>query len=224
MNIAIFIHSKYTSTRVPAKNLQFIGNETLVGRAARKCVMTKEYFILDKIDVFVDSDNEIVSSILPSGVTFLLRPSELGTNKTDGNELLLWASAEKPNYQAYLQVNCCSPFLEVKTIVSCIRALKEGAQSVMTVKRFGEYLWDKGNPLFDIDHLPNGIDMVQYDMETHGVYGILRPILLSTKRRIDYNPTLVYVRGMFEDLDINTIEDLNKARLIHNVYKFEREY
>jgi CMP-N-acetylneuraminic acid synthetase len=152
---------------------------------------------------------------VPEGVNFTLRPAELATNATTGNDLLLWAASEYSQYDAFLQVSCTCPFLSEDTLKTCLGVLKHG-RSCMTVKRMQEYWWSPdGKPLYDAKQMPNSCEMPAMYMETHGAYGVTRDELLETGIRFGKRPVFVEVTKVFEEFDINTPEDLAQARIIH---------
>ena len=66
---------------------------------------------------------------------------------------------------------------------------------------------------FDINILPNSVDLETIYKETHGVYGIYTKSLFKNKNRFGSNPLLIET-SKIEGLDINDAEDLKILRAI----------
>ena len=183
MDVCIFIHAKFQSSRIPYKNLQMLGGRTLVDRAVTKALKLGAGVVLDS------DRHEVLSSVTNTkGVVKLLRPPELADNNTDGNALLRWAWGEVSPYSSQvkylLQVNCCVPFLQTQTIQRCLDALRGGADSCATVVEQASYGWVDGYPTYNWKELPNSYELKPSLVETHGVYGCTVDWLNQTGSRV----------------------------------------
>ena len=80
-----------------------------------------------------------------------------------------------------------------------------------------EYFWSKkGYPTnFDINILPNSVDLETIYKETHGLYGIYTKSLFKNKNRFG-SKTLLIETSKVEGLDINDAEDLKILKAIMN--------
>lgn len=207
----IVIHAKVHSSRVPDKNFRLLGDSSLLMIAVKKCAETTA-------DVYVDSDGVWVEDLVKDYSKFILRPVEFADNSTDGNQLLLLAVDQLPEYDYILQISCCCPFLRKETIQRAIDILEtEEADNLITVKAVKEYFWDSnGIALYDLVNLPNSYELDPLFMETHGIYGISKDLLLATRLRVSDDPYFLVLNELFEELDINTLEDFTKAEIIYD--------
>ena len=145
------------------------------------------------------------------------RPTELASNRTDGNELLLYEASCVPDADIYVQVLPTSPFLSSTTIDNAVFKLVTSSDydSVFTVFPDRLYMRNKeGSPInYDPSKIPNSFELPDTIIETMGLYVIRREALLETRCRIGKSPHLQTV-SRIEAIDINTEDDFKFAEAV----------
>jgi CMP-N-acetylneuraminic acid synthetase len=90
-------------------------------------------------------------------------------------------------------------------------------ESMVSVKRFQEYLWvEKGYdvlPEYDISQIPNSQDINKAWVETHGFYMVQRTAFERHKTRV-CGDTYLYIVSDIESFDINTEQDIRIAEAL----------
>lgn len=210
MKVYAFIPAKGSSERVLNKNMRFLDGDRLYIRALKKLLACKE---IDK--VFLDTEaDEMWRQVDYLPVEFMRRDLALASNKTDGHQLFLNEVEKNPGADIYVQLLCTSPFVDPETIDHAIRQLKENPQfdSALLMKRDKFYYWTDGKPQYDIDHIPNSVDLPWSEIEAMGLYICRRETALRLRRRYGEHPLLVYGKP-HETVDVNTPEDLAFAEI-----------
>lgn len=213
MKVYAFVPAKGNSERVENKNKRILNGEMLYVKALKTLLQCKE---IDK--VFLDTESEEMYELvdyLP--IEFMKRSPDLASNKTDGHKMFLNEVNSYPGADIYVQLLCTSPFVKPSTIDNAIKFLKENPQydSSILMKKDKFYLWENGKPLYDINHIPNSVDLSETIIESMGLYISTRESAIKTNRRYGDNPHFVY--GELEELiDINTPEDLLFAQTFAN--------
>lgn len=199
MKIAAFLPAKGTSERIKNKNISLLDGEPLFLRTLKKLVSINaidEVYLDTESDEIIDLASEVTCKILR-------RDPALASNKTDGNKLFM---NEVLNCDAdiIIQVLCTSPFIKKCTIEKAIDTLKACPEydSVVAVKRDKMYLWTNGVPNYDINNIPNSIDLDDTVIETMSLYVMRREAALKLNRRIGDSPYLIHVDPA-EAIDVN---------------------
>lgn len=206
-----FVPAKGSSERIENKNMRFLDGERLYIRALKTLLQCKE---IDQ--VFLDTESAAMYELadyLP--ITFMQRDPVLASNQTDGHKMLLNEVACYPDADIYVQLLCTSPFIRPETIDEAIRALKSGADydSAILMKKEKNYFWSEQGPEYNIEHIPNSVDLPDTLTESMGLYVIRKDAALRYKRRYGAHPLHIY--GKAEELvDVNTHEDLEFAEQI----------
>lgn len=205
MKVYAFVPAKGTSERVENKNMRFLDGERLYIRALKKLLQCKE---IDK--VFLDTESQEMfdmANYLP--IEFMKRNPELANNKTDGHKMFVNEVNSYPDADIYVQLLCTSPFIEPETIDNAIKTLKNDASydSAILMKRDKFYMWENGQPLYDINHIPNSKDLPFTEIESMGLYICRKETSLKLQRRYGNKPLMVYGK-IHESVDVNTPEDL----------------
>ena len=210
--IVAFVPARGGSTRVPRKNIQYIGKLPLFLRACFNLAQ-----VLEKEQIIVDSDDEeILSLARKNGFQALKRPDELATNATDGNEFFRWETSNYPDADIYIQHLPPMPFLSKDTLKKAIYLIdEERYDSIVAVAKEHLYLWDSSKlcPNYDLDQIPNSYTLEETMYETMGLYVITKTAHIATGRRIGDNYAFVELPKI-ERLDIDYPEDLELARAI----------
>lgn len=215
MKVVAFVPAKGTSDRVPNKNLRFINGKPLFMHTVDKLLGMMDH-------VWVDSEsNEVASYVYGSGATWLKRPEELATNATDGNRMFAF-EVSQVKADLYIQHLCTSPFIRPETIQQAITTLMMTNEydSAIFVRKEKQYLWGGDQPLYDINHIPNSVDLPDTTIETMGLYMVKADsdVILHGARRIGIKPMIVEIDPL-EAIDINTPEDFELAELVFDGIK-----
>ncbi|MBK7229891.1 MAG: cytidyltransferase [Ignavibacteriales bacterium] len=210
MKIAAFLPAKGSSNRIPNKNTMLLDGEALFLRSLKKL------FSLPLIDeVFLDTESqEIIELASEVKCKILKRDPTLASNKTDGN-LLFYNEVLNTDADVCIQLLATSPFVKVETITKGIYILLNNPEydSVLAVRREKQYRWENNSPIYDINQIPNSIDLDDTVIESMGLYIVRRDAALKTKRRIGENPFLLEIDPL-ESIDVNFPPDFELANLI----------
>ncbi|MEK6857837.1 MAG: cytidyltransferase, partial [Nanoarchaeota archaeon] len=177
-------------------------------------------------EVYLDTESDEVFSLATGRNHFELRRlAELASNKTNGNQLLLHEASRVPDADIYVQALPTAPFLSRKTIEKAIYELVRSRtnDSLFGVSKQRLYLWNSDDkPInYDPSNIPNSFDLKDTTIETMSLYLIRKEALLRTQSRIGVNPILFNI-PLLESIDINTEEDFDFAKIIHNGLRGEK--
>ncbi len=212
MKIVAFLPVKESSSRIDNKNTRLLDGKPLFLITLEKLINCS---FID--EVYLDSESDRIFD-MASELDFIKfkRDPNLATNKTDGNKLFL---NEVDNIKAdiYIQILCTSPFISEYTIEKGVNAIKSSDtyDSAVLVRKEKLYLWDNCSmkPYYDINRIPNSIDLPDSIIETMGLYIITYDAAKKTRRRIGENPYLLNATPL-EAIDVNFPEDFELASLI----------
>jgi CMP-N-acetylneuraminic acid synthetase/regulator of RNase E activity RraA len=210
MKVAAFLPAKGSSNRIPNKNTMLLDGEPLFIRSLKKLMSIP---IID--EVFLDTESyEIIELASEVKCNILKRDVSLASNKTDGN-MLFFNEIQKTDADICVQLLCTSPFIKPSTIEKGIRILLDNPEydSVVAIKKEKQYLWKDGKPIYDINHIPNSVDLEDTIIESMGLYIVRRETALKLRRRIGNNPFLLEIDPT-ESIDVNWPEDFELANLI----------
>lgn len=210
MKIIAFLPVKGTSSRVQNKNMRIFNGEPLFVFTLRK--LLKCSFI---DEVYLDSENDEILEIgRRLGAKLLPRDPALADNKTDGH-MLFYNEVRQVEADIYIQHLCTSPFVKEETILNAIDILKhdQACDTVVLGKEEKYYHWENGKPSYDINHIPNSIDLPSEFTEAMALYVMRGDVARQTKRRIGNAPRMI-VGDPTELIDINLEEDLELAKIV----------
>lgn len=166
-------------------------------------------------EVYLDSENtEILDIGKRLGAKLLKRDPELANNKTDGNKLF-FNEVATVDADIYIQHLCTSPFVKEETIANAIKHLQDNpdCDSVVLGKSDKYYHWNNGKPAYDIDHIPNSVDLPSEETEAMALYVVRACAAKQLKRRVGITPYMI-MGDPIELIDINLKEDLELAKLV----------
>ena len=210
MKVVAFLPVKGTSSRVQNKNMRIFNGEPLFVFTLRKLLKC------DFIDeVYLDSeDAEILEIGKRLGARLLPRDPKLADNKTDGNRLF-YNEVLQVDADIYIQHLCTSPFVKESTIKSAIEILKNDnfCDTVVLGKEEKYYRWEDGKPSYNIERIPNSIDLPSEMTEAMALYVMRAEAAHKTKRRIGESPRMIS-GDPTELIDINFEEDLKLATIV----------
>lgn len=222
MNMVAFVPAKGHSNRIPCKNRQELSGLPLFLRA---CYNLNQ--VLSKKSIYVDSDDgEMLDQAKDHGFNAMIRPASLATNATDGNAFFRWETSQVPSADVYIQHLPPMPFLAKETLQSGIQSILSGRyDSIVPVAERHSYLWDEktGHALYDLQHIPNSIDLPTFLEETMGLYMIRADVHRETGLRIGNKPFFLKM-SVVEQIDIDYPEDLELARAIERGLSDGSEY
>jgi CMP-N-acetylneuraminic acid synthetase/regulator of RNase E activity RraA len=208
MKTVAFVPVKKNSSRIENKNTKLLDGKELFLHTVEKLLCC------DFIDeVYVDTESqEIINIAEHTGCKFLIRDISLANNKTDGNALF-YNEIRQVDADIYIQVLCTSPFIRTETIEEGVNKVKNGDyDSAFLTRQEKLYLWRDNRPLYDIENIPNSIDLNYTTFETMGLY-ITNKNALNHKKRIGKNPYMLKSSPQ-EAIDVNCPEDFELAELI----------
>ena len=210
MKVAAFLPAKGSSNRVPNKNTMLLDGEPLFLRSLRKLL---DCPCID--EVWLDTESrEIADMASDLKCRRLMRDPALASNKTDGHQLFL-NEVRNTDADICLQLLCTSPFIRPETIGKAVEVLKTDPayDSVVAVRREKQYRWQDGRPTYNIQHIPNSVDLEDNVIESMGLYAVRRDAALGLQRRIGDHPYLIEIEPI-ESIDVNWPQDFELANLI----------
>lgn len=210
MKIIAFLPAKGSSSRIESKNLKLLDGKPLFLHTLEKLVASN---LFD--EVYLDTESpDVIEAASEVDCKLLKREVNLASNKTDGNKLFL-NEVHSVDADIYVQVLCTSPFIDLETIKLGINILKESNEydSAVLVRKERQYTWNEQGPDYDINNIPNSIDLGDTIVETMGLYIVRKEAALKTKRRIGDKPFLLEASPI-DAIDVNWPEDFQLAELI----------
>lgn len=217
MSVAVLIPAKEKSRRIPRKNLQTLGANTLVERCVEKVLGCGN---VDRVILDTDS-NEIEE---------LCRPHDHGRDKLEirhrdtallGDDvgtpqICVKLLEDEPDIRMLGIMHSTAPFLQQESLEKCVDLFRTSDgeyDSLFTVEPLHDYLW-RDRPLnFNVD-CRTGTDQVDpYYKLTGGFFISSREYILKNRAFIGRNPLLFPV-SVLESLDINYPNELALARVI----------
>jgi CMP-N-acetylneuraminic acid synthetase len=218
MTTAVLIPAKGKSKRIPKKNLQKLGEQTLVERCVEKMLRCRN---VDRIVLDTDS-REIMDlcagfAARDDRLVIQERSTELLGDNVGTPEICANLLGRDPAIEHLGVMHVTAPFLRSETIDKCIEVFETGRDtydSLFTVEVLHDYLW-KDKPLnFNVDCRTSTDQVDTYYKLTGGFFISSRGYILEHKTFIGRNPVLFPV-PVLETLDINYPNELELARLIH---------
>lgn len=209
MKVVAFLPAKGNSSRIESKNLKLLDGKPLFLHTLEKLM---ECEFIDEVYLDTESD-EVIDLASETNCKILKRDPNLASNKTDGNKLFL----NEVNFveaDIYIQILGTSPFIEKETIRNGIETIKSNEfDSAVLIRKERLYTWNDKGPKYNIENIPNSVDLGDTIIETMGLYIVRREVALSTQRRIGNIPYLLEASPL-EAIDVNWPEDFELASLI----------
>jgi N-acylneuraminate cytidylyltransferase len=215
MKTACFVPIKANSERVKGKNFRILNGKKLYEYI---CEHIKEANVFD--DVYIDTNSEEIAEYAQKmGFKTIERKPELALNTANGNDLLIEHFLSHPEYDYYFQLFATAPYLQPKTIKTCVEKLVSSVEhdSCFTATENHGFFWLNNNPVnYRPGVLPRSQDMAPVFEESTGFYGISKKALDKYRCRIGAKP-IIHIIDKFEAVDINTEEDLKIAEYVGKV-------
>lgn len=210
MKVVAFVPAKGASARIDNKNMRLMDGKPLFLHTLEKLMRC------DFIDeVYLDTESEeVIAAASEVNCRIMKRDPALASNKTDGNRLFL-NEVRHTQADIYIQILGTSPFIEIDTLRRGVEMLKssEDYDSAVLVRKERLYLWKDGRPAYDLENIPNSVDLGDTVIETMGLYMVKREAALRTERRIGDKPFLLDASAL-EAVDVNWPDDFALAELI----------
>ncbi|MFA9394507.1 MAG: cytidylyltransferase domain-containing protein [Halodesulfovibrio sp.] len=211
MKVYAFLPAKGNSERISSKNNRFLSGERLFIRGLKKLLGCSK---IDK--VFLDTESkEMHESSDYLDCEHMYRDQVLASNATDGNALFLNEVLNYPDADIYIQYLCTAPFIHPENIDRGIQILNDHPEydSIVFMKKEKQYTWKDGAPAYDLNNIPNSVDLDDTLIETMGLYIIRKEAALKTKRRIGERPYMLF-GDPIESIDVNFPEEFELAETI----------
>ena len=210
MKVVAFLPAKGTSSRIENKNFKLLDGKPLFLHTLEKLVAC------DFIDeVYLDSESEEIFSLAENvKCNFLKRDVSLATNMTDGHSLF-YNEAKQVEADIYIQILGTSPFIKKETIQKGIEILQKNSEydSVILVKKEKLYTWNEQTANYNLEHIPNSVDLPDTIIETMGLYITRKNVALEMKKRMGKNPYLLEA-STIEAVDVNYPDEFELANFI----------
>lgn len=211
----IIVPVKGSSSRVPCKNVKLLSGLPLFIHTLKKLSKLSEKYV-----IYIDTESDAVWQVAVDHnypCRRLTRDVAFASNATDGHQLLLNSLNMLPQqFEVVCQVLCTAPFLSVETIDASIAMLLQPAPEYDSVCAGSEsrmYLWRDNRPLYDVNNIPNSVDLPATFVEGMCMYAITVAAAQRSRRRIGDRPMFFNVSPM-EMVDINYESDFELASCI----------
>jgi CMP-N-acetylneuraminic acid synthetase len=210
MKIVAFLPVKGSSSRIENKNIKLLDGKPLFLHTLEKLIQCN---FIDEVYLDSESDEIInMASNLPCKI--MRRDPSLANNKTDGHKLFM-NEVNHVEADIYIQVLGTSPFISPETIKKGVSVLQESDEydSVVLIRKDKQYTWTDGHPSYDINAIPNSMDLEDTIIETMGLYIVKRQAALKNSKRIGFKPFLLEASPL-EAIDVNWPDEFSLANLI----------
>jgi regulator of RNase E activity RraA/CMP-N-acetylneuraminic acid synthetase len=210
MKVIAFLPAKGSSSRIESKNMKLLDGKPLFLHTLEKLVASG---LFD--EVYLDTESQdVIDAASEVDCKILRRSPSLASNKTDGN-IMFMNEVNHVDSDIYVQILCTSPFISLETIRKGVDKLKNDSSfdSAVLIRKEKMYTWNDKGPNYDINAIPNSIDLDDTIIETMGLYIVRRDAALSTKRRIGESPYLIEASPL-EAIDVNWPVDFDLAEVI----------
>ena len=203
------------SKGIPRKNLQLVGNRTLVSRAV---VSALQSGVFD--DVFVSTDDkEIATEAEAHGAQVLWRPEHLGLDATSTEDVIFHHLETELSHTVdhLCVIQCTSPFIAPAHLAAAMESLETtSAASVFSATPSHPFRWEKTlrgtwKPQgHSKSFRPRRQDLPPVVAENGAFYMFDVAIFLKEKTRF-CGESVAFTVGRLESLDIDDTEDLKMA-------------
>lgn len=207
--VVAFVPAKGNSSRIESKNLKLLDGKPLFLHSIEKLMKCD---FIDEVYLDTESD-EVIDLALASGCNIMKRDASLACNKTDGHKLFL----NEVNFveaDIYIQLLGTSPFIKPQTIKKAVDYVLNGEyDSAVLVSSQKQYEWDNNGPKYDMNNIPNSVDLPDTIIETMGLYVVSREAAIKTGRRIGEKPIQILADAL-EAVDVNWPDEFELANFI----------
>lgn len=211
MRIIAFIPIKFTSQRVPGKNIKTFSDGTPLIHFIQKTLLN----VAEIDEVYCYCSSEGVKEYLLDGVKWLRRDPRFDLDSASPNELHS-SFCELVDADIYIVSHATSPFTTSGSISACIEKVLSGDfDSAILGKEMREFLYVDNKPFnFSLDHIPRTQDLKPIYEEVNGAYVFSREVMLKYNSRTG-GRIYVHPIGKIEGIDIDYPEDFAIADAVY---------
>ncbi len=209
MKTVAFVPIRLNSQRVSGKNLRLLGGIPLMCHILQTLVRVRE---IDEVYVFCS--DESIRPLLPEGVRFLQRSTDLDQDTTLGREIYDSFVAEV-QADLYVLAHATSPFIRAETVAAAVAKVQsEEYDSAFSAEKIQTFTWYQGRPLnYQLDNIPRTQTIEPVYIETSAFFIFSRRLWCEHHRRIGERPYMAVVDRV-EGMDIDYPEDFTMAEII----------
>ncbi len=218
----IIIPARGGSKGIPKKNLQKVGNISLVAWS----IIHAKHIALDDDEIIVSSDSEeILNEARKYNVTGLLRPEYLSKDETFTEPVMNHVLENyKPNNEdLVVLLQPTSPLRRKKTLEKAIKLVETGsADSSITLKDNHLFFWEQDGPFVRPKYTdrPRRQDMEPQLSETGSIYVTKYKSFLETGIRLSGKTKSVVCEDS-ESVDVDSLFDLKFVNFLVDEYLSE---
>lgn len=209
MKTVAFVPIRLNSQRVKGKNLRLLSGEPLM------CHILKTLTRVEGIDeVYVFCSDDSVRELLPEGVKFLRRSTDLDRDTTLGGEIYDSFTAAV-DADIYVLAHATSPFIRQETVSNALKKVTSGDyDSAFSAEKIQTFAWYEGRPLnYSPENVPRTQTIEPVYIETSAFFIFPREMWRTHHRRIGFRPYTAVV-DRIEGLDIDYPEDFAMAEIV----------
>ena len=213
MDAIAIIPARGGSKGIENKNLQTVGNVSLIGRAINSAMSVEE---IQEVYVSTDSD-EIAREATFHGAKPIMRPAEISGDESSSESAILHAIEHVEEVSTIVFIQCTSPFIRSSDVSKAIQMVETGIHDcVFSAVEDHGFRWEmKGKELSPMNHSvnerPRRQDLPQRFLETGAFYVFRAKGIHSTGSRFHGDIGCVEVDRL-TNVDIDDIDDLIRAR------------
>lgn len=226
MNLLVLILARKGSKRLKGKNMMLIKKKSLISHTID---FAKKIVKKDRILLFTD-DKKIQNLGKKKNIIFKIkRPKRLSLDKTNPSETSLYAIKKyneifKKKIDSVVLLQPTTPFRKVSTFKKCLKIFKRNVNlpliGVAKIKKnisekLDQYCLNKISQQVNNKYLKNAFQFKSknyYYFVNGSYYFISLKKLKSKKSYISKNFLKYFIKNTKENLDIDSVEDLNLAR------------
>ena len=220
---AAIIPARSGSKRIKNKNMREFGSTTLVGRTILKALDSQ---LFDEVIISTDSIDIEQHAIGLGAKSYGLRPSSYSNDESSTIDVLLHLLSQTSLHHltGFTLLQCTSPFTSLETIKQVTKLASDNYQSCLSVKAVTDiYLeWLLIKSALDSSSLVSPFNTSNEYVRSQDATRLFQPSGNAYAAQIKYflenksfannpNSTFYCVSNPLEMIDIDTIEDFDKA-------------
>jgi len=210
------------SQRIKNKNLQMLGNTTLLQRKLNILINVWEQGHLDAVIINSDSD-EMLDIGKDLGLYTHYRDPYYASSECTNTEFHQHIGQVTDADNIFL-APVCSPFITMETHIDAIQLYNsERWDSLTSVTEVKNHLWMGGHPLnYDLEDVPNSQDLPDVVKLNYGITIAKREVMKDLGRVVGDDPGFLKLNEK-ESIDIDTPFDFFIAEQIYKKYLSKSE-
>jgi CMP-N-acetylneuraminic acid synthetase/quercetin dioxygenase-like cupin family protein len=226
MKTVCMIPARLGSSRVKKKNLRYLGDRPLVAHVISTCVKSG---LFD--EVYLNSEAEVFEDIAHKyGAKFFKRSSDLATAQAT-NDQFVEDFFNKVDCENLVQVNPTGPFIQKEDLESIVNLLKEGCETVQTLKEERIEGIFKGQALnYDpMKAMPPSQDLEPIQLYSSAAMGFNKKRFLSNMQELGAatyggsGKIGYHVMTGYSNIDIDYEDDFRLAEVVYKMISTEKK-